>query len=531
MLLGQRGSADSACELVAGEGGVTEQAGGAYATIHQPLKDTPQPRTQPPTLADAFHLGGSAGGKYTAELVPGARSLGASLSRIMPSARLPPPGKDPLAPLAEGPPVKTLEWRYATAGGKAVMFLADPSHTERDLVPGFAEFKETVLMLLLGGATESVWRQDVEEALSANVHDIALLPIFQGAWLKRDFRRQLHLLTAAVARAEPAEPMGRGSLLTAMLSVHDPARAVKELEAQLRVLEAVERPEGAPHSAEVVEWGVASKLKEKELETAKRQLKRERKQKRAERMSKAMADGAPDTASQAGTPGARAPQARARTSGSSPARGSATTPGRRSSMSKGFAVRVHGQGDGDDMARTPSVRFYDDSDRVEDWQESPARAGDGSEALLRTPDRSGSLTGREPDDFRRMASVREGREHDALDSLDNSRLSTPGSPFSAAPSTRGRTHDSATSATASDAAFGAHVPGGLRFSHLPSTLDGSPMGSSSSSSLLPPRSGVRRAPSEVAEEWTGDRTPGGGGDGGGTRLRETARSSTPTTSL
>ena len=60
--------------------------------------------------------------------------------------------------------------------------------------------------------------------------------LFQGEWLKRDLRKKLHALTAAVARAEP-DGLGGGSKLTAMLSVHDPARVVKELEAELRVLQ------------------------------------------------------------------------------------------------------------------------------------------------------------------------------------------------------------------------------------------------------------------------------------------------------
>ena len=165
-------------------------------------------------------------------------------------------------------------------------FLADAARAGAgaggDLVPGFGEFKEALLETLCRGARRAAWRGAVEGALAGAVHELGLLPAFQGSWMKRERRRELVALTARLAQAPPppGRVLGGGCALTAMLSDHEPARVVRAKERELEALLARPRPD-SPGAA--IEWQVDANLKEKELVEARRQLRRQRRQRRAER--------------------------------------------------------------------------------------------------------------------------------------------------------------------------------------------------------------------------------------------------------
>ncbi len=161
------------------------------------------------------------GSKHAPELNCGSRSLGASICRILPTASLASKRKT-LAQQAEKSSLEsskaqsgqnpesssarngrstagsvtsedvTLSWNNAMAMGEQVTYLSGTSAARE----GFAELKEAVLLVMLQGDNENVWRRAVEDALQMSVWELDMPAFYAGAWLSAERKRTLEALMA-----------------------------------------------------------------------------------------------------------------------------------------------------------------------------------------------------------------------------------------------------------------------------------------------------------------------------------------------
>ena len=261
-------------------------------------------------MTDHLREWSDAGGIYTAELTPGQRSLGASISKCLPSAALPPErvgsravshGSDS----AKGDRAR-VEWLEGKAAGRPVRFLFDNRQGSagqgkeageggqmmrgggvvgETLPVGFSEMKEAVLLQVLGGDARSPWRKDVEEALQRFAEDVDLVAFWQAEWMPMDRQERLSTLVsarrdelqvqeAAQQRADARRPFTSPPRpRTAMVSAADLSTLVGRLQAECDTLVAAKPKTG--DREELVAWGGVYGQKRKQLDMAQRMWERD----------------------------------------------------------------------------------------------------------------------------------------------------------------------------------------------------------------------------------------------------------------
>jgi hypothetical protein len=275
-------------------------------------------------MTQHLHEWSDAGGIYTAELIPGQRSLAASISKCMPTARLPADrvGSRSLARSTDAS--VPFQWMEAkVAGGRPVRFLASNAATRQggeegnagagagqEVVwnAGFAELKEAVLRVVLGGDSESPWRRDVEHVLQRFVEDLHMLEVYEGKWLDEASQERLAVLVTTRRLQLQAEEESRGvrSMLsasrprTAMIKDADLWTLVQTLQGECQALLRTKPVSGSRE--ELIAWGGVYAEKCKQLDMARRLEERDT----AARNSKA-AMASPDSSplAHAGSPLAR----------------------------------------------------------------------------------------------------------------------------------------------------------------------------------------------------------------------------------
>lgn len=236
------------------------------------------------------------GGRYTAELNPGQRSLGASLSRIMSTAKTFPlkRGMDSAFDAGsaedeeEGVFKSEFTWVQGRVSAEQIAFLAKANEEEeeaakkKDAFVGFSEFKQALMHCLLQGDSRNIWRPDVEYSLQHFLGELEVVETFEGIWLDNERKEEWLQLLSELRGQTPTEsakdkdtashkPMRQKTPMVSRINATELVKSLEEVVTELRSMTPPQDPE------EYQRWRSECSGREKELDEAQRYLEREEK--------------------------------------------------------------------------------------------------------------------------------------------------------------------------------------------------------------------------------------------------------------